>query len=466
MAFTIDDLRAPPRPRQPLTRDQALVALARAKGEARRRGDLIRRIHAGRLGADPLEALLLRRVHDGFASLEPAGRDALLRLLLHVDARAPDLLSTAWGTDRFGPRPGNTLVDGLVALARFHEGWQRPVDAWRARHRGERERFGDLARHLLARYEVPGFFDSVWFCGGAQGRRQQGWFAHLGAGGNLRTADGLPLPLTKRMAHEALRAPRAATVEQALRWGQVVGSGGSPGLAAAVNATRLGRAFEHEAFWGTVVLFLVRSQTRVRLDDVGAIVDYLHHQRFAPQEVMDPDGSLGSGPPAEPNLSMKSRSLPKLLRHVARWRQAWRPALERHEEEAACSRKVGHLYLVDADDRTGRPLVWTIQELRSARSLANEGHLMGHCLTPQSVRLATCSIWSLQVRDGERTRRVMTVEIDIDRRSVTQARGRFNASPDRQIAAEGARLSPREGDLLRQSHRILRLWLDREGLSY
>ncbi len=31
---------------------------------------------------------------------------ALLRLLLHLDQHAPDLLSLSWSTDRFGPRPG------------------------------------------------------------------------------------------------------------------------------------------------------------------------------------------------------------------------------------------------------------------------------------------------------------------------------------------------------------------------
>lgn len=73
------------------------------------------------------------------------------------------------------------------------------------------------------------------------------------------------------------------------------------------------------------------------------------------------------------------------------------------------NRRLTYLYLETEDERTGELLVWTIQELRSARSLANEGHAMGHCLSSKAVKLATTSIWSVQVRDGERSRRVMTV---------------------------------------------------------
>ena len=62
--------------------------------------------------------------------------------------------------------------------------------------------------------------------------------------------------------------------------------------------------------------------------------------------------------------------------------------------------------------------------------------------------------------------------------AVTQAWGRFNANPDRQV--EGPHLNPQDGgggrlkgrlssreqELLAQSHHILRLWLDRENINY
>ncbi|HJP30996.1 MAG TPA: hypothetical protein QGF95_10615 [Candidatus Latescibacteria bacterium] len=482
MALTLKDvLELTSRPPTPtLSRDEALDALSRAKRQTRRRADLFREIHAGQVSEGQVESVLLRRVFHGFNSMDPAGRDALLQLLLHLDNCAPDLLSMSWGTDAYGPSSGNTLIDGVLGLARCHADWVRPVTDWSPLNRHERQRFTELSRHLLARYEVPGFFDSVWFLGDHdEASRQQDWFAHVGTGNNLRTAAGLPLPLTKRMAHAVLQAPETSTITEALRYGQVVGWTGSPGLARAVNASRLGRSFAEEVFWSTVIPFLARNESKIPSDWVRSIIDYLHHQRFEHQDVVVADGSLGSGPPAEPNLSMKSRSLPKLMRQVDRWRKAWSVDFEPAKDpEDHGSRRLEYLYLETEDERTGKLLVWTIQELSTARSLANEGQAMSHCLSSKAVSLSTTSVWSVQVRDGRRSHRVMTVAIDINNRYVTQARGRFNANPDRHVDGPQlnpehgggdrlkGRLSPREQELLSQSHRILRLWLDREKIAY
>ena len=171
----------------PLTREGALAALSRAKREMRRPARIIRQIHAGAVRLEELQTVLLRHIHSGFSRLGGEAGDALLRLLLHVERCAPDLLSTAWGSDRFGPRPGNTLIEGLIGVAGYCDCWIRPVDTWHTRSRLQRVQFSDLARHLLARYDVPPFMDTAWFQGVADDiRRQQAWFVHVGAGGNLR----------------------------------------------------------------------------------------------------------------------------------------------------------------------------------------------------------------------------------------------------------------------------------------
>lgn len=85
--------------------------------------------------------------------------------------------------------------------------------------------------------------DTVWFRSDAEGRRQQQWFKHIGTGGNIRTAE-IPVLLSKKMAHHFLQAPDHYSVEEALRWGQIIGQDGIPFLAEAINATRLGRSFE------------------------------------------------------------------------------------------------------------------------------------------------------------------------------------------------------------------------------
>jgi hypothetical protein len=101
--------------------------------------------------------------------------------------------------------------------------------------------------------------DSVWFLGnGREAVRQQGWFLHAATGQNIRTAD-LPLPFTKRMAHQFMEAPAGLTVEAALRWGQIHGFGSTERLARAIIGTRLGTDFEHDDFWTTVLQFFIAN---------------------------------------------------------------------------------------------------------------------------------------------------------------------------------------------------------------
>ena len=88
--------------------------------------------------------------------------------------------------------------------------------------------------------------------------RQQGWYKHIGLGRNIRTAD-LPLPYTKMMAHHFLQAPDHFTVEGRCVGGRCVGWVARRCLASAVVATRLGRSFEHEDFWQTVLHFFVNE---------------------------------------------------------------------------------------------------------------------------------------------------------------------------------------------------------------
>jgi hypothetical protein len=465
-----------------LDREQALQALARSKRQMRGLRSWIEQIHAGTIEAPELETVLLRHVAAAFSKFSATdARDAYLRLLLHVEHRAPDLLSTAWGCDRYGPRRGNTLVDGLAALALLHKRWTRDPQKWRPRGRNQRRQFTDLSRHLLANYRVPAPFDSVWFAGDDPAARAQwGWFAHIGSGGNLRTTD-VPVDLTKRMAHEVLLAPNDLTAAEALRWGQCLGYDGSPAFAHAIIASRLGREFEHEEFWCSVIQFLARQRS-LDTDQVRPIIDYLQFRKFEPQEIPGPDGGVDLGPALEPNLSMKSRSLPKLLARVDRWRATFTPEMIAAAAELAKSatstskRTMAFYYTEEEDETTGRTLRWTIQELSNARSLANEGEAMGHCLSSTAVKLSETSIWSVQVVDGERVKRILTVAIDIESRVVTQARGRFNSNPDRESqgpavnAGGGTRfkgqLDERYKYLMGRAHVILRQWLDRETVGY
>jgi len=263
----------------------------------------------------------------GTAACSHAGtRAAFERLLRHVRRRS-GLLSPPRAGGRIEVAALGEVVSGLFALSAHYEDWIRPPESWEPAGINPLPQFSSLASQLLAAYPVPGFMTWVWLKGQTpEARRHQGWYKHIGAGRNIRKAD-LPLPYTKKMAHHFLHVPDHLTVEQALRWGQVRGLGGSKALAMTVAATRLGRSFEAEDFWVSVVQFFV-NHPEFDPAQVGPIVDYLHHQRFVPQEVCLEESELINLGPPQPDLSMKGRTPRSLSRQVAEWQRGVRPVVQ------------------------------------------------------------------------------------------------------------------------------------------
>ncbi len=103
--------------------------------------------------------------------------------------------------------------------------------------------------HLLAAYPVPEFMATAWLRDDDNDGPacRELWF-HIAAGNNPRTGKP-PVAMSRRVAHHFLQAPAHYTIEGAVRWGQIAALGGSPALADACVATRLGEHFGNDAFW-------------------------------------------------------------------------------------------------------------------------------------------------------------------------------------------------------------------------
>jgi hypothetical protein len=218
-------------------------------------------------------------------------------------------------------------------------------------------------------------------------------------------------------------------VSVALRWAQVRGLGGEDQLARAVIATRLGARFEHEDFWLTVVQFFV-NHASLDAAHVGPIVDFLQHQRFESPEAIQ-GGVLARFPPPQPNYSMKGRTVASLLRQVEEWhkqlgKNGAAPSLQWSRSD------INRFELVEGSQELKNMRRWTITELLSSRELKAEGLAMRHCVAVYAGACARrqTSIWSLQVETERGQRRVLTVEVDLAKRMICQARKRCNARPN------------------------------------
>jgi hypothetical protein len=288
--------------------------------------------------------------------------------------------------------------------------------------------------------------DSAWFKGVAeQAQQQQRWFLHVGRGENIRTAD-LPLPYTKRMAHHFMQAPGDFTIAAALRWGQIHALGGDARLVRAVVGTRLGTNFEQDEFWTTVLSFLI-ANPMLDLAHVGPIIDFIHHQKFLPQEVVVAPGVVERKPPPQPDLTMKGRSAASLLRQV----EAWHCRLAKVQQPQADwpASGITPLEFIEGSERGGNIRIWTIRELLSTKALVAEGRAMKHCVGSyaRSCAHGVCSIWTLEAETFEGRSKLLTIEVQNGTRLICQARGKCNAMPA-------------------EKHRgILRRWAEMAGLQ-
>lgn len=428
----------------------------------------VTRIYENKATDDDLRTDYLRKISRAFAGgLAGGARKAYLDLLLHAEQQA-NLFVLQPAIPNLGPQQGNTFVDGLAELARYYKHWVRSPLDWQPDTHDPRRQFSSLARHLFTPYGLASFMDVAWFRGrSGRAQQQQRWFLHVASGQNIRTAD-IPVTFTKKMAHEFLQAPKHYTIEEALRWGQVIGQGGSVELLEAILATFLGASFENEDFWSTVIQFLV-ANPMLDPDYVGPVLDYIYNQKYVCREVVNPGGEVVVIDPPEPKFSMKARSMVKLLDQV----EAWHQLLMREERAPKIEwekSEIGNFEYTEKDVQNGGALHWSIRELLNQKELKSEGRALHHCVSSytKNCQSGKTSVWSLQVTNSKNeTLNLATIAVDPKARRVTQLRGKYNVLPNVHSSSLTFRAGLEEWyvSYLLHARDILRMWARQERLG-
>jgi hypothetical protein len=395
-------------------------------------------MYLGRIGWAARERAREQKLGAVFAAVRgDAGASAALHRLIH-GPETSRLVAIEPVLRSLGPQAGNTGLDALLYFARSHECWLRASEEWMPETENPREQVGALARHLFARYPLPAFLDAAWLSGcSPAAEAQREWFVHLGRGGKLETIQ-FPLPMTHRAAHHFLLAPQEFTIPAALRCGQIRALGGSEALARAVAETFLSEFQADEPFWLSVIHFFV-NHPELPVAQVGPVVDYVQFRKY---------GSGGDDPP-EPEFAMKGRTAEALLKRMEEW----------HEALARLSRKGHHtwsptgidpLERIEKDPFSTLTCHWRILEITDIIALADEGRAMRHCARSYHHRClkGESSIWSLRVSysSSRAVHRLLTIEVNNQRRSVVQVRGKLNQSLS---AMRGSRRMMLARDVLR-----------------
>ncbi|MCA9128590.1 MAG: PcfJ domain-containing protein [Planctomycetales bacterium] len=414
----------------------AQKSFERKRREKRNQADILHAVCTGELTDDAVTLPYLKRLcqvlrHDqGPKHERQINRSALIRLLTHLNGCRAKFFEGSPAVASLGQMPGNTYVEALALIAAHPTSWQRSVEDWKPRSHSASRQFASLLRHLFVTYDdMPLFFDVVWFAGRTkEAAERRSWYLHVGRGQNIRYCK-LPFSLTKKMAHHFMHAPHDVTIDQALRWGQVVGLGGDERLARAIFGTRLAESFEHHDFWATVIRWFVSNPLLDRAH-VGPIIDYIHFQRFVPEHIyVAPRHRVEAGP-AQPNFSMKGRTPEVLLRRVNEWHRTLAND-NRQQVRQWQSFGIDGFEFVEGSQKNGTYKCWTIRELLSSKSLMSEGRQMKHCVATYASSCARghCSIWTMEIQSCEGFTKAVTIEVRNNARLICQVRGKANRLP-------------------------------------
>lgn len=333
--------------------------------------------------------LRIQQVARNYQELNAHKRGMLARLLASVEDAG------------FGRREKAIQYLGpLVRIAERHRHWVRDPETWQCPDGPTRQRLSHLLRHLFALYPVPTFLDAAWF---HDRTGHQNWFIHIGRGGSVRTMKGLPLPMTRRMAHWFVHAPDDIPPERAPRWSQVRALGGTDAAALAVCGTMLGHSYRDNEVWTSVIRFFI-AHPELALEQYGPVIDYLHATL--------PDD------PCNARFTMRGRTVVALLRQVRAW--------HREIYEESCD--IDEPFQWDrsrfpSGEITGPDgAVYQVCELTSTDELREEGRAMQHCVLTyaHACRRRGTAIFSLRMGD---------LPLVTRQALIVQARACANAAP-------------------------------------
>ena len=356
--------------------------------------------------------------------LRPDRRAAFEGLVNCVRTRT-HLLRPTPGQGRPGWVAPVFLLKRLQNLADRRSHWLRPCENWRPAGENLRPMFRSLACHLLAHYAVPGFMDSVWdLPPGPESFRRQSWYIRLGRGASFRNLN-LPLVLTRRMEHFVRHAPDHYTVEQALRYGEVLGSGGSDKLAGQIALGALGRKIQHPEFWRTVILFFIHH-SEMEIELVNLMVDFIQANKFAGETVLTEQGTAYRPAPWA-DFSIKGRTPGSMMRLVREWN------LDLNEKKPSQgfswgASPINWFRFLEQGEAAEGPREWSIRELLTSAELYAEGRALRHCIYTYALKCrdGKSTIWSLRLLVNGIEKRMATIEVDPHKRAIIQTRTKCN----------------------------------------
>jgi len=332
----------------------------------------------------------------------------------------------------------NEYAKALHKISLHKENWIRDVKSWKKSSHNIHKQINDLIKHLFLKYKTPEFLINVWtdrlsYTTIKDSASPIKLFLHIASGGNIRTFEGLPFDMTKKMAHEFMTAPSDYDTREAFMWSVVKSFGGDERLVQTMNGTILLSKInsftinkEEKDFWMTIIEFFVKNPM-IDPEKISPIIDYIQNIKFEKERIWV-DGILKLSTPEQPNFVIKGKNIERLIEKTDEWHNK----LNKENKLKNLIPKKWEGYKIDdfqhTEGKDSNRKTYNIYQLLNQSELSQEGKAMNHCVFSYAKSCAngSCSIWSLRMVDSVgNSHRMVTIEMKIDK-TIVQIRGRYN----------------------------------------
>jgi len=287
------------------------------------------------------------------------------------------------------------------------------------------------ARHLFALYPVPAMLERVWIDAAGldaeEVRLRKRWYVTAARGASLYKA-GASQWLTRKEVHAFLHPPAGLGFAEAFWYAIARSYVDAPGPAICIARSKIARSPRVDmGFWREVARFFCTNPAP--LETIDDLCDYLAECRRR-----------------DPGYSVVGRTLASLRRRMHEWHRDI-AAIERIEAiRRRAAGRAARATGATAVDRawTGSPLAdwewapsakdaksrgerFVVRQLKQAEDLVMESRAMRHCVSTYAGKCIAghASIWSLRRCTKGGIDRLVTIEVDQQRRAV-QVRGFAN----------------------------------------
>jgi len=314
------------------------------------------------------------------------------------------LLLTMYAKKCYAVLRNPSYIEVLANISAFGNKTVRSIDAWTKDSLVAEGQMKSLIRHCFATFEVPAFMENVF---SGDSKIHMLWYIQLGRGDSVQQLSAFPVMFTGKMAHEFRQTPDNYNVGQAIRRAQAIGFGATEERAEAIAWSALSIGFEHEAFYSTVVQFVVNVKEEVAFDVLQNVLEYIEAMR---------DEST--------SFTMKGRTWTALVRQSAEWHVAMAKKREAEGRSQWTPAPIAN-YVVADDDCTIK-----IIQLLTSEALYEEGAEMAHCVAEyeDSCEEGRTAIFSVRrfIQDQHWFETLATVEVFLKDMEIVQAQARFN----------------------------------------